>query len=222
VNNGARNRRWAGWSAILAFGLFATANALWAFQQPAPDAGGAELLDFYGDLSGEIEVGGPLSLVSIALVGVFASALRPILTELEEGELFANMAFAGALLGLAAGVGAESINFAAATRAGDGTLTEESASSLFDVSYMFGSYAAAPGFGLLTFAIGAVALQARALLPRWLAIAAVIAGIALVTPFGPLLLGEYTVAPTFVLLLILGLALLRDRGSPTEPSYARS
>ena len=57
---------------------------------------------------------------------------------------------------MAAGIGAESINMAAALRAGDGTLTEPVATALFDVSYMFGSYAAGVGFGLLTVAIGAV------------------------------------------------------------------
>ena len=45
-----RVHRWAGWSAIVAVGLFGLGNALWAFEQPDPDATGAELVRFYIDL----------------------------------------------------------------------------------------------------------------------------------------------------------------------------
>ena len=204
-----RSHSWAGWNAIAAVILFAVGNALWAFEQPAPDASGAELVDFYTDLSGEIEAGGLISLTSIALFGVFASAFRSVLVEIEGDELFANIAFGGMLMGLAVGLGAEGINMAAALRAGDGELTEPVAIALFDISYFFGSSGAGIGFGLFTLATGAAALRANALLPRWLAIVAVVVGVALVTPLTGWVLGEYAVGPSCLLLLFLGVKLLR-------------
>lgn len=204
-----RVHRCAGLSAVGAVVLFAVANALWAFEQPDSGASGAELLAFYDDLSGRIVVGALLSLISIALFVVFAGALRSVLMRLEEDELLANVAFAGALLGLAPGIGAETINMAAALRAGDGGLTEPLALALFDISYVLGSYALGPGFGLFTLAISAAALRARALLPRWLAIVGLAFGIALITPLAAYAIGEYTIGLPFLLVLVLGVRLLR-------------
>jgi hypothetical protein len=152
-----RAHRWAGISALSAFIVFSAANAIWAFEQPAPGSSAAELIDFYTDLSTRIVVGGLASLFSIAIYVVFSSALRSILAELEEGELLANAAFGGMILGLAAGLGAESVNLAAALRADDGELTEPLALALFDISYVFGSYATGIGFGVATLAIGVAA-----------------------------------------------------------------
>ena len=98
----------------------------------------------------------------------------------------------------AAGLGAESVNLAAALRAGDGELTEPLALALFDISYVFGSYATGIGFGVAMLAIGAVALRSGKLLPRWLAFVAVVIGLAMVTPLAGYVLGEYTVAPCFL------------------------
>jgi hypothetical protein len=204
-----RAHRWAGISALSAFVLFSAANAIWAFEQPAPGSSAPELIDFYTDLSSRIVVGGLGSLLSIAIFVVFASALRGILAELEGDELLANAAFGGTILGLAAGLGAESVNLAAALRAGDGELTEPLALALFDISYVFGSYATGIGFGGAMLAIGAVALRSGKLLPRWLAFVAVVIGLAMVTPLAGYLLGEYTVAPCFLLLAVLGVLLLR-------------
>jgi hypothetical protein len=204
-----RAHRWAGISALSAFVLFSAANAIWAFEQPAPGSSAPELIDFYTDLSSRIVVGGLGSLLSIAIFVVFASALRGILAELEGDELLANAAFGGTILGLAAGLGAESVNLAAALRAGDGELTEPLALALFDISYVFGSYATGIGFGVAMLAIGAVALRSGKLLPRWLAFVAVVIGLAMVTPLAGYLLGEYTVAPCFLLLAVLGVLLLR-------------
>jgi hypothetical protein len=208
-----RSHRWAGLSAIAAALLFMGANSLWAFEQPDRGASGPELLDFYGDLSGQIVAGGLLSLLSIALAVVFASALRGILAELEGDEQIANIAFGGALLGLAAGIGAESINMAAALRAEDGELTESLALALFDISYVLGFNAAGIGIGLLVLATGAAALRAGALLPPWLAIPALALGGALLTP-----LSQYVLGPAFVLLLILGVLLLRGSAATVAPS----
>jgi hypothetical protein len=58
-------------------------------------------------------------------------------------------------------------------------------------------------------AIGAAALRSGALLPRWLALVALAVGFAMVTPLAGYVLGEYTVAPGFVLLAVLGVLLLR-------------
>lgn len=214
------SHRWAGLSAIAAVLVFAAANVLWAFEQPAPGASGPELVDFYGDLSDRIVIGAFGSLVSIAIFVVFASALRSVLIELEGDELYANIAFGGTLLGLAAGLGAETINMAAAMRAGDGELTQPLALALFDISYVLGSYAGGIGFGLLTLATCAVALRARALLPRWLAVVGLAVGVALITPLAGYALGEYTVGPCFVILLILGIRLLRSSAAREVPSPA--
>lgn len=205
----------AGLSGVATAVLFAAANALWAFEMPAFGASGPELVDFYGDLSGRIVAGALLSLISIALFVVFASAFRSVLRELEGDELLADVAFGGALLGLAAGIGAETINMAAALRAGDGELTESLAEALFDTSYVLGFNAAGVGIGLLTLATAVVALRARSLLPRWLALASLALGVALLTP-----LSRYALGPSVLLLLALGALLLRGSALASSSSQA--
>jgi hypothetical protein len=98
---------------------------------------------------------------------------------------------------------------AAALRAGDGELTQPLALALFDISYIFGSYATGIGFGVAMLAIGVVALRSGALRPGWLCLVALVLGLAMVTPLAGYVLGEYTVAPCFVLLAVLGVLLLR-------------
>jgi hypothetical protein len=210
-----RLHRWAGLSAVGTAVLFAVANALWAFQMPDQGASGPELVDFYGDLSGRIVAGALLSLISIAIFVVFASAFRGVLIALEGDELLANVAFGGALLGMAAGIGAETINMAAALRAGDGELTVPLAQALFDTSYVLGYNAAGVGIGLLALATGAAALRARAVLPRWLAIVSLALGLALLTP-----LSRYVLGPAFLLLLLLGVLLLRGSALPAARSQS--
>jgi len=210
-----RIHRWAGLSGVGTAIVFLTGSALWGFEQPDPGASGPELLGFYGDLSGRIVAGALLSLVSIAIFLVFASALRSVLTELEKDELLANVAFGGALLGLAAGLGAETINMAAALRAADGELTESLAQALFEISYVLGYNAAGIGIGMLAIATAAVALRTTALLPRWLAVIGLALGVALLTP-----LSQYVLGPSFLFLLALSVLLLRgsaaaDAGAPT-------
>jgi len=133
-----RIHRWAGLSAVGTAVLFSVANALWALEQPGPGASGPRLLHFYGDLSGRIVAGALLSLISIAMLVVSASALRSVLIELEGDELLASIAFGGTLLAAATGLGAETINMAAALRAGNGRLTASLAQALFDTSYVLG------------------------------------------------------------------------------------
>jgi hypothetical protein len=202
---------WAGASGVATALIFAIANALWAFDQPSFGASAPELIDFYGDLSGQIVAGALLSLISIAAFVVFASALREILIQLEGDAILANVAFGGALLAMAAGIGAETINMAAALRAGDGELTAPLAQTLFDTSYVLGYNAAGVGLGLVALATSAVALRARALMPRWLAIVGVLLGIALITP-----LSIYTIGLSFLFLLVLGVLLLRGSATPAS------
>lgn len=96
-----------------------------------------------------------------------------------------------------------------------GILTEPLAQALFDISYVLGSYAGGIGFGVTLLAIVAVALRSGALLPRWLAMSALAIGLAMVTPLAGYVLGEYTVAPCFLLVAVLGVLLLR--GSALRP-----
>jgi hypothetical protein len=97
---------------------------------------------------------------------------------------------------------------AAALRAGDGELTEPLALALFDISYVVGSYAAGIGFGLLTVAVSAVALRTGCLLPRSLALVGIAMGVALITPLAVHKIGEYTVGPALILLVVFAVRLL--------------
>jgi hypothetical protein len=211
-----RSQRFAGWSALATTILFGAANALWVFDQPGFEASGGQLVRFYREGSGRIVTGGLLSLVSFALFLVFASALRAVLVELEADELHANMAFAGVLMVVAAGFGAEGINMAAALRAADGHLSATLAQALFETSYVFGYNAAGIGLGVLGIAVGAAALRARALLPRWLAAIAVVLGILLLTP-----LSQYLLAAGFVLVGVVGYRLLQGAARRDTRAAAR-
>jgi hypothetical protein len=191
-------------SGIAAAVLFAGGNALWAFEMPDPDASGAEVVDFYRDNSGEIVAGASMSLVSIALVVFFASALRRALADAEGDDLLATTAFGGALLGVTAGLGAETINMAGALRARDGQLTEPVGQSLFQISQVLGFNAAGVGLGTLGLATAAVALRTGALLPRWLAALTAALGITLLTP-----LSRVTLGPAVLLLPVIAVRLLR-------------
>jgi pimeloyl-ACP methyl ester carboxylesterase len=204
TNGLPRAHRWAGVSGIATGLLFALANSLWAFDQPDFGASSAELLHFYGDLSGEIVAGALLSLVSVATFVVFASALREVLAALEGDALLANVAFGGTLLGAATGVGAETINMAAALRAGDGELTAPLAQALFDTSYVLGYHGAGVGLALVALATSAVAMRAGALMPRWLAVVGLLLGATLITP-----LVIYTIGPSFLFIVVIGALLLR-------------
>jgi hypothetical protein len=206
-----RADRWAGIAGIAAAVLFAAGNALWGFEQPNRGASAHELVDFYGDASGRIVAGALLSLISIALLVVFAAALRSLLSELEPDGILGDIAFGGALLAAAAGVGAETINMAAALRAGDGELTRSLALALFDTSYVLGFYAAGIGLGLVARATAVAALRSGALLPAPVAFVGLAFGVALLTP-----LSQFVLGPSFLYLLVLGVFLLR--GSANHPA----
>jgi hypothetical protein len=188
--------------------LFGVGNALWALEQPGGGASTQEIVAFYTDTSTRIIVGASLSLLAVALFVLFASGIRAILREVEGDDLFATAAFGGSLLLVAAGLGAETINMVGALRAGDGQLTPELSRALFEISYVLGYNGAGVGIGILLLSIATVALRARALMPRWLALLLLLVGCAFITP-----LCRYLLGPSVLLLLVVSVQLLRVRPS---------
>src|SRR3954471_4984211 len=197
-------RRVTGLAGLTAAVLFGAGNALWAFDQPSAGAPAGEIVAFYRDTSTGIIVGASLSLLSIAVFVLFASGVRAILREHEGHDLLATTAFGGALLAMAAGLGAETINMVGALRADDGQLTKGLGQALFEISYILGYNAAGVGIGIFAVATAVVALRAQALLPRWLALLLVVVGLAFMTPLSPFLLG-----PSVLMLAAVSAQLLR-------------
>lgn len=177
---------------------------MWAFDQPNANAPAGEIVAFYTDTSARIVAGGSLSLLSIALFVLFASGVRVILREHEGDDLLATAAFGGALLLVAAGLGAETLNMVGAWRAEDGQLTPELGRALFEISYVLGYNGAGVGLGILLLATAAVALRARALMPRWLAISLLVVGLAFITP-----LSRFLIGPSVLLLAAVSVQFLR-------------
>jgi hypothetical protein len=174
--------RYAGWSGIAFVLLFGVGSAIWGLEMPDTGSSVAEILDFYREASGRIVVGASLSLLGIAAFMLFAAAVRSVLIDAGGDDFLATAAFGGALLGLAAGLGAETINMTAALRADDGELSRALAQSLFEISQVLGSVGAGVGIGVFALATGVSALRIGAVLPRWVAIILVVVGIALLTP----------------------------------------
>jgi hypothetical protein len=77
---------------------------------------------FYTNTSGRIIAGASVSLVAGALFVLFAAGLRSILDEVADDGALGTTAFGGALLVVATGLGAETINMADALRAEHGQL----------------------------------------------------------------------------------------------------
>lgn len=201
-------RRITGLAGLGVVVLFGVGNALWAFEQPDAGAPAREIVAFYTNTSTEIVIGGSLSLVAIALFVLFASGVRVLLRDHEDDDLLATTAFGGALLAMAAGLGAETINMVGALRADGGELTRELGQALFEVSYVLGYNGAGVGIGIFALAIAAVALRSRALLPRWLALLLLVVGVAFLTPLSRFLLG-----PSILLLAVVSANLLRSSAS---------
>jgi hypothetical protein len=195
--------------------LFGGGSSLWAFEQPDAGAPAQEIVAFYTDTSAWIITGASLSFLAIALFVLFASGVRAILREHEGDDLLATTAFGGALLAVAAGLGAETINMVGALRADDGSLTPELARSLFEISYVLGFNAAGVGLGILVLAIAAVALRARAVMPRWLAVFLLVVGLAFLTP-----LSRFLLTPAVLALAAVSIQLLRSSapGAASNPA----
>ncbi len=197
-------RRTTGLAGLGVAVLFGVGNALWAFDQPNAGAPVGEIVAFYTDTSARIIAGGSLSLLSVALFAVFASGVRVILREHEGDDLFATAAFGGAILFVAAGIGAETLNMVGAWRAENGQLTPELGRALFEISYVLGYNGAGVGVGVFLLAIAAVALRARALMSRPLALLLCVVGLAFITP-----LSRFLLAPSILLLAIASVQLIR-------------
>ncbi len=118
-------RRTTGLAGLAVTVLFGAGNALWAFEQPDAGAPTRAIVAFYATNSARIIAASSLSLITVAAFVLFASGIRTILRELEGDDLLATTAFGGALLAMASGLGAETINMAGALRAHDGQLTPE-------------------------------------------------------------------------------------------------
>ena len=164
--------------------LFGLGSAVWAFDQPSRGADSDEIVRFFDGSSTEILVGGTMSLVSLLFLVWFGSILRERLTAAEGSERsgIPLVAFAGAVLMAAAGLGAETINMAGAMSARDGQLTGESAQVFFDLTYAFGAQAAAVTIAMIALPMGLTALRTGQLLPRWAAWLALIFGVVMLTP----------------------------------------
>lgn len=197
-------RRATGLAGLGVVVLVGVGNALWVFEQPNAGAPSREIVAFYTDTSAEIITGASLSLLAGALFVFFASGIRAILREYEGDDFLATAAFGGALLAVGAGLGAETINMVGALRADDGQLSPELGRALFEISYVLGYNGAGVGIGILVLAIATVALRARALMPRWLAILLVVVGLAFITPLSRFLLG-----PVILLLAVVSAHLLK-------------
>lgn len=162
--------------------LFGVGSAIWGLGMPAPGAPAAEVVDFYRERSDRIVIGATLSMLAIAAFVMFAAALRRVLLDAGGDDVLATTAFGGAVLGMAAALGAETINMVGALRAGDGELSAALARALFEISQVLGSTASGVGLGVFALATGAALLRSGRVLPRWVGIALAVAGVALLTP----------------------------------------
>lgn len=166
--------------------LFAVGNAIWALEMPEDGTAVPAVLDFYRETADRIVIGGSISLLSIGAFVLFAAAVRQVIVDEGGDPALATTAFGGAVLGMAAGLGAESINLVAALRARDGELSEGLGQSLFEISQILGSTATAVGLGVFALAVAAAAIRADAILPRPVSLLNLAAGVLLLTPLSHL------------------------------------
>lgn len=174
-------RRRAAWSGSAVAVLFGVGSAIWALDMPEDGTSVAGIVDFYHDTADRIVVGASLGLLGIAAFLLFAAALRRVLIDAGGDDVLATTAFGGALLGMAAGLGAETINMAAALRAREGELSDALAQSFFEASQILGSAATGVGLGVFALATAVDALR-TGILPRRLAIATLAVGLLLLSP----------------------------------------
>ena len=179
-----RLSRFAPLTGLVATLMFAVGNAIWAFDQPPRDADAQRLLSFYESTSTEIVIGGTVSAVSLFFLVWFGAVLYEWLSGAEGARRsgLPLMAFGGAVLTAAVGLGAETINLVAAMRADDGELTAEAAQIYFDVSFMFGYTAAAVAMAALAAPIALIAMRAGRSLTGWLAWSVVAVSVVMLIP----------------------------------------
>jgi hypothetical protein len=162
--------------------LFGVGSAIWGLDMPEDGTSVGAVAAFYRDTADRIVVGGSLSLLAIAAFVLFAAAVRRLLVDAADDDVLATTAFGGAVLGMAAALGAESINLVAALRARDGELSDPLAQSLFETSQILGSTASGVGLGVFALATAAVALRTGLVLPRAPAIATAAIGVVVLSP----------------------------------------
>ena len=175
-------RRQAGISGLAVAVLFGGGNAVWGLDMPSGGTPVGEVLDFYRDTADRIVIGASLSLLGIAAFLWFAAAVRQVLLDAGADQVLATTAFGGAILAMAAGIGAETINMTAALRAQDGDLSGALAQTLFEISQILGSVASGVGIAVFGVAVGVAALRTPGTLPRPVALVVLVLGIALLTP----------------------------------------
>ena len=200
-------RRLAAWSGIAAASLFAIGNAVWALGMPSGGTPTAEIVSFYESRAVRIVIGASLSLLSLAVFLLFASALRSVIARMVDDEVLATTAFAGLIVTVAAGVGAESVNMIGGLRAAEGRVDAALARSVHEISQMFGSVASGVGVGVFALALAAAALRTRRLMPRYAVAIIAVAGVAALSP-----LSYLNVVPGGLLILVtltVSTALLR-------------
>ncbi len=175
-----RTVRLSGTAVVLLFGV---GSAIWGLGMPNAGAPVAEVLEFYDERYARIIIGASLSLLAMAAFVLFAAALRRVLTESSGDDVLPTAAFGGAVLGMAAGLGAETINLAAALRAREDELGRDLGQALFEISQILGSTATGVGLGVFGLATAAAALRGSIVLPRWVSVVLLIVGILLLSPF---------------------------------------
>ena len=207
--------RQAGISGIAVAVLFGVGSAIWALDMPEDGTAVIDVIDFYRDTADRIVVGGSLSLLAVAAFVWFAAAVRRVLADAEGSDVLATTAFGGALVAMVGGIGAETLNLAAALRAQDDELSDELAQSLFEASQILGSAAAGLGLGVFALASATVALRSGRVLPRGVAIGMAVLGVALLSPLSHV---NWVAGAALVLItLIFGVVMLRDSAGGTAP-----
>ena len=189
-------------SGVMTVVLFGAGSAIWAVEQPPRDAGTAELISFYEGSSTEIVIGGTMSLIAVLFLVWFGAVLRERLAAAEGSERtgLPLTAFAGTVVTAAVGLGAETINMAGALSAEDGQLTADTAQIYFDVSYALGAPAAGVGIAMVAVPTALIALGTGQPIRRWAAWAALLVGLAALTPV--------MLTPAFALVTLVALVLL--------------
>lgn len=211
-----RLSRYAPLSGLAAAVLFGGGSSVWAFEQPAQDAGSRELIAFYKDNSTEILVGGTMSLVSLVFFVWFGAVMRERLQAAEGGAAsgLPLVAFAGTVLGAAMGLAAETINMAGALSADDGQLTADTAQVYFDVSWAFGAPAAGAAIALAAAPVGVIALRTGRLLRPWSAWVTLLMSLTMLTPLMWTAAFQYPAALAVLLLAGFSIQLFRAGRTP--------
>lgn len=175
-------RRLAGWSGIAAATLFALGNAVWALGMPSGGTPTAEIVSFYESRAVRIVVGASVSLLALAVFLLFAAALRSVIARAAGDEVLATTAFAGLVVTVAAGLGAESVNMIGGLRAAEGRVDATLARSVHEISQVLGSVASGVGVGVLALSLAAAALRSGGLMPKYAAVICAVAGVAALSP----------------------------------------